>query len=634
MSIQIPCPQCGRELKLPDRSLLGRKGKCPKCSHTFVLEEPPAVTLELAIPESTSGVSRPLVEIPPAPAFLSKLNANRTETPAATPLIHSEFVAIEQAALPNGAASKLKKLQRQNARRRNIGLAITSVILVLVGAVFLFSRQTGGKNSPAKLDAEPSASSETPSNETSWTNEGESEERSIDPANTEYAKQGPPTKGKPIELQYIPFGTQIVINIHPAELWKEMSLGEEIRYCAPPIAKLVETTLNDLFQRKPEQVEELLICLVPGPRGTLPDVAAVAHMVEDQKRSQLIEQFGQRSDSFGQPIYVSGNRAYMIVNPKTLVVCPKSQAQEMVQAIVERHPAEQIDPLLPMTDRDRHVTVIFTPVTLSLQDSWFPENVRPFMKAVLDWLGDETESLSWSFHLTEELFYSEILVRHVGVQAKTFERDFKDKLSKLAGTLVPLIEQMSPKEQGKRMVIGRVPAMVEVFSMATIARHGPQYVQFITPLPDRAAANMVLGTLLAWDESTRTDFSKSKPTATDDAGLPALVVDRLKIKIEADFRSTPFNEAFAYIGGEIKTPIDIDGDSLKLGGFTKNIKQDFRMDSSRAQDVIVKIFEESKGVDSNPEKNLVLVIDETKKRILVTTLAGAGRKGLKPVEFK
>ncbi len=46
--LQIPCPKCGKKLKLPDRSLLGRKGKCPKCSNSFVLEEPDEVRLELA----------------------------------------------------------------------------------------------------------------------------------------------------------------------------------------------------------------------------------------------------------------------------------------------------------------------------------------------------------------------------------------------------------------------------------------------------------------------------------------------------------------------------------------------------------------------------------------------------------
>ena len=64
----------------------------------------------------------------------------------------------------------------------------------------------------------------------------------------------------------------------------------------------------------------------------------------------------------------------------------------MVQAIIERHPAEQIDRLLPMTDRDRHLTVILTPATLSLQETWFPENVRPFVRNAVEWLGDEIES--------------------------------------------------------------------------------------------------------------------------------------------------------------------------------------------------------------------------------------------------
>ncbi|HUG92010.1 MAG TPA: hypothetical protein VML55_14320, partial [Planctomycetaceae bacterium] len=59
----IPCPNCGNELRLPDRSLLGRRGKCPSCGHKFVLEDPKdredAVELELADPQK-SLPSRPL----------------------------------------------------------------------------------------------------------------------------------------------------------------------------------------------------------------------------------------------------------------------------------------------------------------------------------------------------------------------------------------------------------------------------------------------------------------------------------------------------------------------------------------------------------------------------------------------
>lgn len=37
---QISCPKCGKSLKLPDRSLLGRKGRCSKCRHAFVMTAP------------------------------------------------------------------------------------------------------------------------------------------------------------------------------------------------------------------------------------------------------------------------------------------------------------------------------------------------------------------------------------------------------------------------------------------------------------------------------------------------------------------------------------------------------------------------------------------------------------------
>ncbi|MBM6697098.1 hypothetical protein H6A11_08760, partial [Bifidobacterium pullorum subsp. saeculare] len=40
-------------------------------------------------------------------------------------------------------------------------------------------------------------------------------------ADGEFASSVSPTKGKPIELQYVPFGSEIIINVHPAELWKD-----------------------------------------------------------------------------------------------------------------------------------------------------------------------------------------------------------------------------------------------------------------------------------------------------------------------------------------------------------------------------------------------------------------------------
>jgi hypothetical protein len=633
MSIQIPCPNCGSELKLPDRSLLGRKGKCPKCAHTFILEEPPVVALELANPEPVASVTKSPSVSTGTPAFFEQFPPTKSSPSAPkevpTPAIGfpQDLADLDRIVKPKSASERLKEQQKKNARQRTIGLAIAAVAAAMISGFVIFGPKSGDKNTSAKSTEKPSV-----------TDSANNEDPRQTPT-TGFSDPNSPTKGKPIQLQYIPYGTQVVLNLHPAELWKSGSLGEEIRYCVPPLAKLVETTLNDLFQSKPEQVDELLICLLPGIRGSLPDIAAVAHMVDEQKPSQFSERFGKRLEIEGQTVYSKGDRAYMIVDEKTFVVCPKSQDQEMVEAITKRHPVEQIDPLLPLTDRDRHITAIFTPLTLGLQETWFPDNVRPFVKNSLDWLGEEVETVSWSFHLTDDQFYSEILLRGKGSSGKNsvkkLEQDIRTKLAQLAEGLLPHIEQMNPREQGKRMVIGRVPAMVEVFSLATVVNQGPNYVQLITPLPDRAAPNLALGTLLAWDESTRTDFSKAKakPPTAEGASVPELIADRLKLKIDVDFRRTPLNEAFAFIGGEIKTTFEIDGDALKLGGFTKNIAQVFKMDGAKVQDIILTIFKESKGIDPKPEKTLVIIVDESKKNVVVTTLATANEKGLKPFDL-
>jgi hypothetical protein len=303
----------------------------------------------------------------------------------------------------------------------------------------------------------------------------------------------------------------------------------------------------------------------------------------------------------------------------------------MLKAIEDRHPAEQFDELLPLTDRDRHVTVMLAPLVISLQESWIPDSVRPLVKGSLDWLGADIETVSWSFHLTDELFHSEILLRTKNGPAKKIKTAFQKKLAETAATLVPLIQQMNPSVQGKRMVIGRLPAMIEVYSMATIFDDRRRHLRLTTPLPSRAAANIFLGTFLAWDESTRTDFSQAKPIPTDGSTLPATVAGRLEMKIDVDFRSSPFSEAFAYISGEIRTPIELDGDAIKAGGFTKNLKQSFRMDAVPVKGVIARIFAESKGVERNPEKRLVVVVDEIQKKLLITTLAVAEKKGLNTV---
>ena len=639
-TIQIPCPKCGAELKLRDRSLLGRKGKCPKCAHAFVLEEPEEVQLELAEPEPVpAGTAARWIPdgSTPAPA-MARPTASRPQ--AAAPVFNGVpgILGLEELASPEGPSARLQAIKKRNARQRKLSLVVGAVVLLAVGGVSYFAltqtpvKSTNGKGEIADIGNQPGRA-ENPDGTTT-------------PATDDAVAS--PTKGKPIELKFVPFGSEIILNIHPAELWKT-DRGEELRFCLTAPAKFLEATFLDLFQKKPEQIEEAMICLIPGAQGTMPEVAAVIHLAEEFKKSQFLEDIGgERVDDYGHPVYIKGERAYLLPDQKTMAVGPRAQVQEMVSAIVGRSGAGGgIDELLPMTDRDRHITFILVPQSLRLHANfWFPgpssgsdgkpSPIASFAHRFCDLLGDEVEAAVWSFHLGEKTFHSEMLLRNVaGVTSARFARDTQKKLDQFAPELLATVQKMDPREVGKRKIIGRLPYMTDFFTMFTTVSSGPRHIQLVTSLPERAAPNLALGTLLAWDESTRTDFTKkvpTKPSPTDSVKLPDLIADRLKVKIDVDFRRTPLQDAMTYIGGELKTTIDIDGDSLKMGAYTKNMTQDLKLDAQPAKVSIMAILEKYSHA-TDKAKMMVIVLDEAKKTILVTTQAGCEKNNLTPFDF-
>ena len=113
MSITIHCPKCNAGLKLPDRTLLGRTGRCAKCRHRFVLEEPDEVQLELAEvppppPEPMVGTSprwvpdagSPQNAPPPEYPVLPSVNAPGAQTNTAAMAAHSLEIAPAGPAFP------------------------------------------------------------------------------------------------------------------------------------------------------------------------------------------------------------------------------------------------------------------------------------------------------------------------------------------------------------------------------------------------------------------------------------------------------------------------------------------------------------------------------------------------------
>ena len=231
------------------------------------------------------------------------------------------------------------------------------------------------------------------------------------------------------------------------------------------------------------------------------------------------------------------------------------------------------------------------------------------------------------------------MARYKSSIAKTAAQDeLKKRLDGVPRELADTIRSyMDPKTLGPRQIIGRFPAMTKAYALSTHASNGDRFISLATALPERAAPNLVIGTLLTWDESTRTDFTKAAgpamPSKETGTKLPELVLDRLKqLSVEIEFTKTPLQDGIKFIAEECKVTIDIDGDGLKDGGYTQNMEQNMKLGKVtglEALAIICKKYEKER-----PANPVVLIIDESKKLAIISSKNYAENKGQKPFQFQ
>ena len=643
-SLEIPCPQCGMRLQLPDRSLLGRKGKCGKCGCRFILRDPAArqaadeVPLRLAgarAPEPSAddtlmGVAARWVPDDPGTARGANTQPNPASSfprrPAPQHAAQPEFVgpADELAEDPDAEVDRLAQIRatrQREARRKKITWAgVGALGLGGVVAWLLFDTGTDSTKKPAKhAKARPVAAVPNDENVAAAAQPGVAE-----PVNRS------PTQGKPIRLLLVPAGARVVINLRPAELWQAGGPGEEFRACLGPLGVWLEQVLKTECLLEPARIEEALVCLIAPSRGVPPDISLVVHTKDDIKKSEMIDHFnGQIRDDLGRPCYIGPEKAYMILDQRTFAITSNKMAQDMVQAAdTPGVTVDFIEEMLQHTDRDRHFTIVFEPQSIRFSAPYVaPEPVQPLLNALMDWVGDDVEAVAWSMHLGEK-FYSELLFRNMSLTSPPrLQRALQKKLESTPADVLALVRQMNPPELGRKKIVGRFPAMTKAYALATHVSKGNRLVTLETDLPERAAPNLALGTLLAWDQTTRPDFGQkapAPPSGGKEKKLPETYAERLRMKIDVDFRRAPLQDAIAFVAEEIGANFKIEGNDLKMVGVTQNVVQTFKLDQAPATAVLYEILEHNK------KDKLVIVVDEKKKLITVTSEKAAQEKNLKP----
>lgn len=532
-----------------------------------------------------------------------------------------------QAGAPSVTATRI--LSRRRRKNKMVGIALGGVLGICLAGILIYANQL----------EPPPQKTETPKKEKPKVNQTLVEDISSAEENADFAQkfaeENFATQGEPISFERIPLGTNLIVHLRPAELWSDEAKFAEFRASLTSnVTNWLESVIKKHCLFEPQEIEEVLFCLMLGGRGETPDIAVRVKLTQPRNKSEFLTRFGgMRSDEFGHPVYIAGNRAFLVErDTQTFASVPESMAGEMVGRQTKQLAATRpgIESIVVHTDKERHVTLVFQPFDMGIhRDVLMAENVRPIFDEILDWLdADDVETALWSMHLGDEQFFSRVLLRaNHQWKPRQLERDVRNKLAALPAELYGAIRLMNPRQTGPRKIIGRFPAMMKAFSLHTLGGTSEDVAQFTTVLPAKAAPNLALGTLLAWNESTRTDFTKEPPkTQSNEPKLPDLVVDRLKLPMEVDFRRRPLQEAFDDIGEATSVKFVLDGEALKFAGYTQNMEQNFKLGEVPASEAIERILEQY-------EKMCVCITDEEKNIVTVMTFDAAKEKDLTPLKF-
>jgi len=668
----IICPQCRKPLRLRDPQRQTR-GRCPACGHRFEIgaaappthsgpqadsaAPPAAAASQPAAPAKESSPAAPAKNQPPpptgtahdqAPPAVHQSAPPRNE-PAPQPAPRSDgpaepmFVPLVGSA-PSPAAplfaessSELDRLRRQRTRsrrRRNVVIGLSVVLLLALGVGFVLVRGTSApEHSVAQSARNGAGAPETPAPAETSSNEAPpASARNGDSPNVAngVAKAGAKGAG-PIRLNYLPAGARIVIHLRPAELWSDEPRSVELRACLRPLFEWGEASLRNMTGCAPGEIEEITIGLVLRGPGTPPDVSSVVRLVTPLDPAEIASRMKATpvdgNEAFPRS-YTSSDRAVLIADEKTFAVAPTAFAREMTQGAESPNPTDAaIEELLPATDRARKFTLICRPDDVLLtRDVLVPALVSPLVRGAAEWLNpEEVESFCWSLDPGEE-FESRVDVRNrAEVVPDDLQAAMEKRLAELPRRVLAQVEPMDPVDSGRRRVIGRFPAMLQLLVRGTQVEAATRRITWITRLHERAAPNLALATLLTWDESLRTRRPGAAVAGGAASPAPKSLRERLNKPIAIDFRRTPLQEALAYIADETQVPIDLDGDGLRQKGYTRNMPQTMSLGTVPALQALAAILKQY--------DEMVLAIDEPQGKAVVTVKAVAKSRGLQPVEF-
>lgn len=599
---KLKCPQCGRQLRLPDRTLIGKSVRCPACQERFVVRLPeeagPASVPEKVSPGETT--------VPPV------------SVPSPAPILPGEI----QIELKDSPLRRGRKKRSGNRRWAGIvlgGVAAVGLMLIVVFVVYRPSILVGHIERPIPP-------------------QGGNRTEAAGPT----ANASEPGESDPIDLRHLPGGIRLLVHLRPGELWRRGSREGELLEVSGSSGEWFARMIRSETFAELSEIDELLLGWILGGPEQAPEFVCRVRRRGELTNEVLIERLGEEfQPGSGGAWRESASRAFVWIDDQTYVVVPKVLSEEVKQAAATPLPTDLgIEELLQRSSRADQFTMTGIPHDLAthrgvLCDPCFQNG----WQVLIEFLEQEHQHAD-AFQLSGRWGPKEtsLTLRVKGSNAA--------RMNQVRGVLEMRMAEWPGAAQrgvttarlpeGFTGVLRRFPAMLRTIQESSGFEIAGRTVLIQSRLPERALPNLLLGGILAWqnlsagslrssspEETVSAETDSPQPPGTEKLSIPEL----LQKRIDVEFQREPLEGVLQFVAREIGCAIEIDGDALKLAGYTRNMPQTLRLENYPAGGVLQKVL-------AQYDQMVLSIVEGEPGSLLVTTSTAATERKLKTLQLE
>ena len=451
-----------------------------------------------------------------------------------------------------------------------------------------------------------------------------------------------PTSGRPLDLAYLPPGSQIILAVRPADLSKHGEGAKVLAALGPLGQRAIQYLESAMFLRIGDMESLVISCQATSSGEWL--TAMVAHVRTPYSLEPLTKLSGATTQSHAGKKYLQvGDRAYFVPEERegrVLVVAPPTLIVDTVELAGAAPPLRRdVERLLAHTDTERQFTVIVAPNFLFSEGQGMFSGPMARMRGPLFWfLGDGLSAAALSMNWDENFFVELVAMPTLDVSPEKMSGELSERVRQMPDLMEDYVLRLDPQPYGRR-VVARFPGMVR--KLAAYTRSGVEDGAAVLRcyLPATAGHNLVMGA-----ELTSAEVPGAGATATDApiAKVPVRestspsVHELLARKTSLSFARDSLEAALEQLSLDIGVEFIIVGPDLQADGITRNQQLAMDIKDKPAGEILVEILRKA-----NPDKTatgptdlrqkLVYVVKPKsvgeEEAVFVTTRAGAAERG-------